>query len=165
MPMRGYPAPMLGHGKRMGRSPGTPRGGRTPIAALGTTDMHAQTQQHMEGGNIRVLTFVTATVDESQDIRLSNPFRGNSPASHLGGKKMSSLMAAALAANEEALARAGRPSCRIEMDGLNEKSLGALLLFFESSVAYEGELLNINAFDQPGVEAYKTRMKALLSDS
>lgn len=143
-----------------------PRDGmsRTPIAALGTTDMHAQTQQHMEGDNNRVLTFVEAKPKDSMDITLSNPFDGPNPAAALHGKQMSRLLGAALLANEEALADAGRPSCRISIPKVDAKSLGALILFFETSVAYEGEFLNVNAFDQPGVEAYKSKMKTLLAD-
>ncbi len=61
-------------------------------------------------------------------------------------------------ATEWALASESRPNCTIIMPEVSAYNWGALLFFFEMATAFEGELLNINAFDQPGVEGYKNYM-------
>lgn len=61
-------------------------------------------------------------------------------------------------ATEWALVSQGRPNCTIIMPEVNAYNWGALLFFFEFATAFEGELLNVNAYDQPGVEGYKNYM-------
>ena len=56
----------------------------------------------------------------------------------------------------------GVPNIRIEIDRINEYNLGQLVYFFEKACGISGYLLKINPFNQPGVEAYKTNMFALL---
>ena len=50
----------------------------------------------------------------------------------------------------------------INLERKDEESVGALLYFLEMATAYEGELLGVNSYDQPGVEAYKKNMFELL---
>ena len=61
-------------------------------------------------------------------------------------------------ATEWALVSQDRPNCTIIMPEVNPYNWGALLFFFEFATAFEGELLNVNAYDQPGVEGYKNYM-------
>lgn len=56
----------------------------------------------------------------------------------------------------------GVPNLVIELDELNEFTFGEMIYFFEKACAISGTLLGVNPFDQPGVEAYKTNMFALL---
>ena len=56
----------------------------------------------------------------------------------------------------------GVPNIRIELPELNEYYIGQLLYFFEKACGISGYLLGVNPFDQPGVEAYKKNMFALL---
>jgi glucose-6-phosphate isomerase len=69
------------------------------------------------------------------------------------------LLDLALAANEEALASDERPSARYILPKMDERNLGQLLMFLMLSIAYEGELAGVDAYDQPGVEAYKRIMQ------
>ena len=57
---------------------------------------------------------------------------------------------------------AGVPQIRISIDRLDEQNLGQLIYFFEFSCALSGYLLEVNPFNQPGVEAYKKNMFTLL---
>ncbi|MCK9321445.1 MAG: glucose-6-phosphate isomerase, partial [Bacteroidales bacterium] len=57
---------------------------------------------------------------------------------------------------------AGVPQIRISIDRLDEQNLGQLIYFFEFSCALSGYLLEVNPFNQPGVEAYKKNMFKLL---
>jgi glucose-6-phosphate isomerase len=76
----------------------------------------------------------------------------------LSGQKYSRLLSLAQEATEWALVRESRPNCTIVMPEITPASWGELIMFFEMATAFEGELLNINAFDQPGVEGYKNYM-------
>jgi len=125
--------------------------GRTPVAARGTNDLHSIQQNCIEGEPDKV-----ATVIRLGRVRreLVVPVTGTV----LSGKRFSALMTLAQEATEWALAREHRPSCSITLPALTPFHWGALLFFFEMAIAYEGELLNVNAFDQPGVEGYKQYM-------
>jgi glucose-6-phosphate isomerase len=62
---------------------------------------------------------------------------------------------------EYALLSAGKPSMTITLPAVNEFTVGQLIYMFEVATAYAGELLNINAFDQPGVEEGKNATYAI----
>ncbi len=125
--------------------------GRTPISAAGTNDLHSIQQNNVEGEDNKVLTFIRV---ENFKTDLKIPGAGDL----LSGKSFSSLMHLAQEATEWALASESRPNCTIIMSEVSAYNWGALLFFFEMATAFEGELLNINAFDQPGVEGYKNYM-------
>lgn len=126
--------------------------GRTPIATRGTNDLHSVQQNNIEGRNDKVVTFIKVEKFR-KDIRI--PGGKNSL---LGGKSYAQLLSLAQEATEWALVREGRPNCTVVMPELSPYCWGQLLFFFEMATAFEGELLNINAFDQPGVEGYKNYM-------
>ena len=125
--------------------------GRTPISAAGTNDLHSIQQNNVEGEDNKVLTFIRVEKFKT-DLKISGA------GGLLSGKSFSSLMHLAQEATEWALASENRPNCTIIMPEVSAYNWGALLFFFEMATAFEGELLNINAFDQPGVEGYKNYM-------
>jgi len=132
--------------------------GRTPISAFGTNDLHSIQQNNVEGENNKVVTFIRV---EKFRTDLSIPGSGDL----LSGKKFSRLMQLAQEATEWALASENRPNCTIIMPEVSPYNWGALLFFFEMATAFEGELQNVNAFDQPGVEGYKNYMYYKLGKS
>jgi glucose-6-phosphate isomerase len=125
--------------------------GRTPIPCRGTNDLHSIQQNNIEGENDKVVTFIR--VDKFKS-KIKVPGKGDI----LSGRSFSDLIGLAQEATEWALVRENRPSCTIIMPEISAYSWGALLFFFEVATAFEGELLNVNAFDQPGVEGYKNYM-------
>jgi glucose-6-phosphate isomerase len=125
--------------------------GRTPIAAAGTNDLHSIQQNNVEGEDNKVITFIRV---EQFKADLKIPGAGDL----LSGKSFSGLMHLAQEATEWALVSESRPNCAIIMPEVSAYNWGALLFFFEMATAFEGELLNVNAFDQPGVEGYKNYM-------
>ncbi|MBU1727488.1 MAG: hypothetical protein KJ880_07650 [Candidatus Omnitrophica bacterium] len=125
--------------------------GRTPIPARGTNDLHSIQQNNIEGENNKVTTFIRVE-------RFRNDLKLPGKSDILSGKKFSELIKLAQEATEWALVRQERPNCTIIMPAVTSYYWGALLFFFEITTAFEGELLNINAFDQPGVEGYKNYM-------
>jgi glucose-6-phosphate isomerase len=125
--------------------------GRTPISAAGTNDLHSIQQNNVEGENNKVVTFIRV-----EEFKTDLSILGSGDL--LSGKKFSRLMQLAQEATEWALASQLRPNCTIIMPELSAYNWGALLFFFEMATAFEGELQNVNAFDQPGVEGYKNYM-------
>ncbi|HWR41454.1 MAG TPA: glucose-6-phosphate isomerase [Patescibacteria group bacterium] len=128
--------------------------GRTPIVAVGTTDMHAQTQQHQDGKRDKVVQFVQVR-DWEADPLIPNVFPAVPKLAEISGLHLSQALDAAREANAAALASDGRFSALFVMPRLNAWHLGELLYLLALSIAYEGELADVDAFDQPGVEAYK----------
>lgn len=125
--------------------------GRTPAAFRGTNDLHSIQQNNIEGENNKAVTFIRV---EKFRNELKIPAKGDI----LSGKKLSDLIKLAQEATEWALVDEERPSCTIVMPEVSAYHWGALLFFFEMATMFEGELLNVNAFDQPGVEGYKNYM-------
>ncbi len=125
--------------------------GRTPIPCRGTSDLHSVQQNNIEGQNDKVVTFVRVE-------RFRNEIRIPGKGDILSGSKFSELINLAQEATEWALVRESRPNCTIMLPEVSGYFWGALLFFFEVATAFEGELLGVNAFDQPGVEGYKNYM-------
>lgn len=145
-------------GKRHDRDGNTVFYGRTPIAAVGSTDMHAQTQQHQDGRRNKIVQFLYVE-SFSKDIVLGNPFPHIAEFSKYYGLSLQKALKTAMLANREALDNDRRFSALYSLPVLDEFHVGQLLYFLMLSISYEGELANIDAFDQPGVEAYKRIMK------
>jgi len=125
--------------------------GRTPIAARGTNDLHSIQQNNIEGENDKVITFIRVE-------KFENEIRIPGSSGILSGKIYSHLLNLAEEATEWALVREKRPSVTIILPEISPYYWGGLLFFFEMATAFEGELFNVNAFDQPGVEGYKNYM-------
>lgn len=132
--------------------------GRTPLSARGTNDLHSIQQNNIEGRNNKVITFIR--VEEfSRDVVIT------AKNDILSGKTFSELIKLAQEGTEWALVRENRPNCAIILPKVTPYYWGALLFFLEVATAFEGELLNVNAFDQPGVEGYKNYMYYKLNKS
>lgn len=125
--------------------------GRTPVAARGTNDLHSIQQNNIEGENDKTVTFIKLD-------KFSSELKVTGTGDFLAGKTYTELIHLAQEATEWALVKEQRPNCSITLPRADAYSWGALLFFFEMATAFEGELLNINAFDQPGVEGYKNYM-------
>lgn len=123
--------------------------GRIPVASVGTTDMHSLTQEHQQGKKNKLVQFISV---EHLPVDLSVLCDEKDVS---GLVPMSRMLDAARRANEEALANEGRMSCHISIKELTPFHVGALMYFFFLTIAYEGAMENVNAFDQPGVEDYK----------
>ena len=137
--------------------------GRTPLVAVGTTDMHSQTQQHQEGTLDKVVQFIK--VDKwANDLVIPNVFPNVKKLADISGVTMSEALEVARQSNADALKSNKRFNACFTLPELNEYHLGEIMYLLAMSVAYEGELLNVDAFNQPGVEAYKRIMGPKLQE-
>lgn len=125
--------------------------GRTPLSSRGTTDLHSLQQNNVEGENNKVITFIRVE-------KFKNNLRVPGGGGFLAAEHYARLLTLAQEGSEWALLQESRPNCTIILPRVLPYHWGELIFFFEMATAFEGELLNINAFDQPGVEGYKNYM-------
>ena len=144
-------------GKQKDKDGNTVNFGRTPLVAVGTTDMHSQTQQHQEGSLDKVVQFVKIA-NWKNDITIPNAFPDVPKLADISGVTMGEALEVARQSNADALASNDRYNACFILPELTPYYLGQLLYMLAMSVAYEGELSNVDAFNQPGVEAYKRIM-------
>ena len=133
----------------------------TPIPAIGSSDQHSILQQVMEGARDKFVWFFRVGESETEGAALErNLFDGQELMLH---KSMGALFAAMATATRDAMAQEGIQSLTLTADRLDEKSIGALFMILELVVGTLGEALDINAFDQPGVELGKRLARGLLA--
>jgi len=134
--------------------------GQTPVKALGVTDQHSQVQLYAEGPFDKII--VLLGVDEYRETITIPKTYGDMPSlGFLGGVTHNQLIKTEQDATEYALTKAGRMNMTITLPKVTPQTLGQLLYFFEVATAYAGELMNIDAFDQPGVEEGKNATYAM----
>ena len=135
--------------------------GQTPVGALGVTDQHSQVQLYTEGPFDKVVTFLCVEEYRSK-YEIPNEFEDIKDVNFLSGHSLNELISAECLATEYALMVADRPNYKIVLPCVNAFYIGQLLYMLEMQTAYAGEMLNINTYDQPGVEAGKQATFALL---
>jgi glucose-6-phosphate isomerase len=135
--------------------------GLTPVKALGVVDQHSQMQLYVEGPRDKHLVFLEV---DSFEREVTIPSVEGLPDSlrHLAGKSMGEIMNAELVGTRRALQEAGRPTSTWLFDSVSPEAVGAFILGWETITAVAAELLDINAFDQPGVELGKKIAHGLL---
>lgn len=140
-------------GKKLSLDGSVVNEGLTPVPGYGATDQHSQVQLFMEGPYDKVMVMLQVEKFEN-DYSLQNSFSA-SRLKKLAGHSLSELMEAEFIGTLMALEEQERPYIHLQVPRNNEESMGAMILFFESLTAIMGSALNIDPFDQPGVEAGK----------
>jgi glucose-6-phosphate isomerase len=148
-------------GKKFDRQGNVVHAGQTPIAALGTTDQHSQVQLYMEGPNDKTFTFWTVK-KPADPGRIPRAKTGLEAMDYLAGQTLARLMDAEQRATAAALTESNRPNSAFSLDRMDAEHLGAFLQLLEFETAFTGELMGIDAFDQPGVELGKQFTFALM---
>ena len=128
--------------------------GTAPIAALGPVDQHSQLQLFMDGPREYLVSVVRAPTS-GLGPRLSPPLATAAGLGYLAGRTAGDLVAAQAAAVPEALKRAGRPVRVFDLAGLDEPSVGALMMHFMLETILAARLMGVDPFDQPAVELAK----------
>jgi glucose-6-phosphate isomerase len=141
-------------GKETDRQGKTVHTGQTPVRALGTTDQHSQLQLFAEGPNDKVVVFLRVE-DPGRELTIPSVYPDVEGLHYLSGTGLGSLLRAEQHATEIALAKKGRMTCTLTLPTMNPFTLGQVLYLLEAATAIAGELYDINAFDQPGVEEGK----------
>lgn len=135
--------------------------GFTPVAALGTADQHSLLQLFKEGPHDKIIGFVDVPGSQTKtpigEPRF--PVRDNR---YLFPHSFEEITHKASLAVEKSLVNSGVPTYRIELPRLDARALGALFFFMETACGLAGELYEVDAFDQPGVEEAKRILRESL---
>lgn len=147
-------------GKAVDKAGKTVNCGQTPAKSLGVTDQHSQVQLYTEGPYDKVVTFIGverfgATVEIPAD-------EGADIGDFLKGHTMNELINAERKSTEFALTKAGRSNFTILMPEVNAETVGELLMYYMYETAFAGAYLNIDTFNQPGVEEGKKATFAMI---
>ena len=134
--------------------------GQTPVKALGVTDQHSQVQLYREGPFDKVITII-GVENFRTTVEISNGCDNIPDVNFLCGHTMNELINAEREATEYALTTANRLNYTIMLPEINAFTIGELLYLFEMETAYAGAMLNIDTFNQPGVEGGKNATYAL----
>lgn len=128
--------------------------GPTPIKALGATDQHSQAQLYMEGPYDKVVNFIEVK-NFKKDLKIPDLYEDIKGVSYLRNHSLAELLNTEKNATELALTKRQRLNNTILVPEVNEFTMGELFYLLELQTALVGELFNINAYNQPGVELGK----------
>ena len=143
-----------------GESEGKEGKGLFPASVEFTADLHSMGQYIQEGERLMFET-VVKFAPKGQFIIPNDPDNVDG-LNFLSGKPLSFVAEQAMRGTILAHVDGGVPNVLIELPAIGEASVGYLIYFFEYVCGLSGHLLEVNPFDQPGVEAYKKNMFALL---
>lgn len=144
-----------------GESEGKENKGIFPASVDLTTDLHSMGQWIQEGERI-IFETVISIGKANREIIIPSDSENLDGLNFLAGKRVDQVNKMAELGTQIAHFDGGVPNLKIEVPELNEYYLGQLIYFFEKACGISGYILGINPFDQPGVEAYKKNMFALL---
>jgi glucose-6-phosphate isomerase len=134
--------------------------GITPVSAVGSTDQHSQLQLYIEGPEDKLIIFLFV---ENYKNKISI-YDENLPdeLSYFKGVTLNDLLNAEGRATATSLTERGRLNFEIKIEKVSPYIIGGLFYLFEMVTLIMGKLLNINAFDQPGVDRGKVLTKEFL---
>lgn len=139
--------------------------GYTPYPAIGTTDQHSQIQLYMEGPRDKIVGFLYVDYHKTpMPIPTISGAKELTSAKVLEGRSMQELFEAEFLATRDALQENGIPNFTIRLEDLSERSIGSLLYFWQWTTVLAGAILDINPFNQPGVEKGKMLTKRYLNE-
>jgi glucose-6-phosphate isomerase len=144
-----------------GESEGKEGKGAFPAAVDLTTDLHSM-GQYLQEGRRDLYETILWVAKEAKEIAVPSDPEDREGLNFLAGKNLSWVNEQAMKGTAVAHKDGGLPVIRVTLNQLDAFTLGYLYYFFEMACGISGTMLGINPFDQPGVEAYKKNMFALL---
>ena len=144
-----------------GESEGKEGKGIFPASVTLTADLHSMGQYIQEGERTLFETIISVATPKHELI-VEADAENLDGLNFMAGKRISEVNRMAELGVQLAHVDGGVPNIRIEIPTIDEATIGALLYFFEKACGISGYILGVNPFDQPGVEAYKKNMFALL---
>jgi len=144
-----------------GESEGKDGKGLFVASASFSTDLHSL-GQYIQDGERHLFETVIKVSEPASDVTVPNDPDDLDGLNYIAGKTLSYVNHQALKGTMMAHKDGGVPNILITIPKLDAHAFGTLVYFFEKACAMSAHLLGVNPFDQPGVEAYKTNMFALL---
>ncbi|MBV7509136.1 glucose-6-phosphate isomerase [Bacillus sp. sid0103] len=144
-----------------GESEGKDQKGLYPASVDFTTDLHSMGQYVQEGRRDLIETVISVK-EPKLDITIEEEASNLDGLNYIAGKTMDFVNKNAFQGTVLAHVDGGVPNLSVELGNLDEYTFGEMVYFFEKACGISGLLMGVNPFDQPGVEAYKKNMFALL---
>ena len=144
-----------------GESEGKDGKGIFPASVTLTADLHSM-GQYIQDGERSLFETIISVATPAHTVTVEADKDNLDGLNFLAGKRLHEINKMAELGVQLAHVDGGVPNMRIEIESINERSLGALIYFFEKACGISGYMLEVNPFNQPGVEAYKKNMFALL---
>ena len=144
-----------------GESEGKDQKGLFPASVDFSTDLHSM-GQYVQEGRRNLIETVLQIKKPKMDMTIQEDSDNLDGLNYLAGKTMDEVNKSAFQGTLLAHVDGEVPNLVVELGEMNEYTYGELVYFFEKACGISGHLLGVNPFDQPGVEAYKKNMFALL---
>ncbi len=144
-----------------GESEGKEGKGIFPASVTLTADLHSM-GQYIQQGERTLFETIISVAEPDRKVVIEADGENLDGLNFLAGKRISEVNRMAELGVQLAHVDGGVPNLRIEIPRVDADTLGGLLYFFEKACGISGYMLGVNPFDQPGVEAYKKNMFALL---
>jgi glucose-6-phosphate isomerase len=152
----------LWYDQLLAESLGKQERGALPLTVVNTRDLHSRGQQHQEGKRDKLITNVIVDRPEREPVKIGRSDLDQDGLNELADKTLPDVMSAAIAGTNKAYRDDHRPTADLHIPRLDEQTLGQLFQMFMLATVTEGRLIGINPYGQPGVEAYKKNMNAIL---
>ena len=144
-----------------GESEGKDGKGIFPASVTFTTDLHSM-GQYIQEGLRNLMETVISVENPANEVRIPTDAANLDQMNYIAGRRLNDVNQTAEKATILAHVDGGVPNIRIVVPRVDANVLGQLIYFFEMGCALSGYMLEVNPFNQPGVEAYKKNMFALL---
>jgi len=145
-----------------GESEGKDHKGIFPASVDFTTDLHSM-GQWIQDGERTIFETVLSVGDQQHEVVIPSDDADLDGLNYIAGKRVDEVNKMAELGTRLAHVDGGVPNLLITIPALTERYLGQLIYFFEKACGVSGYMLGVNPFNQPGVEAYKKNMFALLN--
>ncbi|TWT41612.1 glucose-6-phosphate isomerase [Botrimarina hoheduenensis] len=152
----------LWYDQLLAESLGKEERGAFPLTVVNTRDLHSRGQQHQEGVRDKLITNVIVGSQHSKPLAIGMSDNNQDQLNELADKTLPQILSAAIAGTNQAYRDDDRPTADIVLPTLDEHTIGQLLQMLMLATVVEGRLIGINPYGQPGVEAYKKNMNAIL---
>jgi len=149
----------------LSESLGKTGGGATPLTSVYTRDLHSRGQQHQDGQRNKMINNLLVRQHKHQPIVVGMNDRNEDDLNQFSRKSLPDILDAAFRGTNQAYADVARPTADLVLPTISEHTIGQLLQMLMLATIVEGRLLGTNPYGQPGVEAYKKNMMALLKAS
>ncbi len=152
----------LWYDQLLSESLGKQERGAMPLTVVNTRDLHSRGQQHQEGKRDKIITNVIIAECQSEAIAVGTSDFNQDGLNELADKTLPDILTAATRGTNQAYREDARPTADLLLPRLDEHVLGQMFQMLMLATVVEGRLIGINPYGQPGVEAYKKNMNAIL---
>jgi glucose-6-phosphate isomerase len=152
----------LWHDQLLSESLGKHGLGATPLTTVQTRDLHSRGQQHQEGARDKFINNLVVKAPTQPPITVGMADHNEDELNQFNRRSFTDIMQAALRGTNQAYFEAARPTADLVLPVLSEHVMGQLMQMLMLATVVEGRLLGVNPYGQPGVEAYKRNMQAVL---